>query len=109
MKRIIQTAVDEINKVIVCIFCFSIISIYLIGCSSSNTCDNNCLKLDGIDSTTFEDYHLINFVNTKGDITYVISEKKDNNFINDSNYVKLDSLKMYCIDLIKQDSLIIAK
>jgi hypothetical protein len=105
MKRIIQIAIEEINKVMLHIFCFSIISISLIGCSSSNTADNNCLKLNQIDSITFKDYHLINFVNTKGDNTYVISEKKDTNFISNPNYVKLDSLNMYCINLIKQDSL----
>jgi hypothetical protein len=109
MKRIIQTAVDEINKVIVCIYCFSIISIFLFGFSSSNSYDNNCLKLEGIDSITFKDYHLIRFVNTKGKITRVISEKKDNSFINNSNYVKLDSLKMYCINIVKQESLFKAR
>ena len=105
MKRIIQIAIEEFNKVMLYIFCFFIICISFIGCSSSNTFDNNCLKLDYLDSTLFKDYHIINFVNTKGDITYVISEKKDTNFINDSNYVKLDSLKLYCLDLIKQDPL----
>lgn len=105
MKRIIQIAFNRIDKVIVCIFCLYIISISLIGCSSSKTVDNNCIKLNFLDSTLFDDYNLIYFLNNKDEPIYVFSEKTPNNLNNDSNYVRLDSLKLYCIDLIKQDGL----
>lgn len=87
LKRIIKITVEKINKVMIKIFCFSILSISLIGCSSLNTFDKDCLILQYYEAEMFVDYNLMFFMNNNGDSIYVISEKITGSFINDStNY-----------------------
>lgn len=87
---------------------FFLLSVFCVGCTASKS-STNYYQFYSLDTTMLKDYYVCTFVSSNDLSFYVLSEKANNKNYSSQNYLKLEYLKSYCLDLIRIDTLFSAE